>query len=440
MIPKLIYPSTILNTPPEVITRTDNILNKFLWNWKSAKIKKDIMIRTIKNGGIKVPCIDCKITSWKSIWAIRCLKNENEDPLWVHLVSSMLPTELTLTFLLKSRPNEKDLSKYCPNLPLFYRNIIINWVKVKSKILTTKEQIKNECIWLNNFILSNNNTLYSAVNIKNKLCSIKDICNENGSWKNLHQINTEFKTNLNFLDFLRIRQCIPYTWKQILNNNTLEDKSTEVHYNKMQRYKTLKSSTIYWLSVPFKHDMFTKPKSHIYWTDRYNIEDIGDYLISIFTCIRITTLQTLQYKVVNRIFNCNYWLNKIKIINSAKCRFCTEIETIEHYFYGCQKTHEFWNLIKNWWNQFRLITIGSISEKDVILSSVVDNKFTIVYNCILSIAKGSIYNNKSNNKQPDFYCFLVQLKYFLRIEEQIHIKNNTSTKFELLWSDISEQL
>jgi hypothetical protein len=79
LIPKIIYPSTILNTPKEAFTRAENFLSNFLWNWKSPKIKKDVIIRKIKEGGIKVPCIECKINAWKSLWAIRCLKNE-ENP------------------------------------------------------------------------------------------------------------------------------------------------------------------------------------------------------------------------------------------------------------------------------------------------------------------------------------------------------------------------
>jgi hypothetical protein len=129
LIPKIIYPSTILNTPKEAVTRIDKILNTFLWNWKSPKIKKDVIIRKIKDGGIKVPCIECKINAWQSLWAIRCLKNESETPLWVHLVSAMLPKELTLTYLLKSRPNLKDINEKCPNLDIFYKNIIDNWTK-----------------------------------------------------------------------------------------------------------------------------------------------------------------------------------------------------------------------------------------------------------------------------------------------------------------------
>jgi hypothetical protein len=67
LIPKLIYPATILPTPKEVIPKVDNIFKQFLWNWKTPKIKKDVIIRPIKDGGIKAPCIECKIEAWKSI-------------------------------------------------------------------------------------------------------------------------------------------------------------------------------------------------------------------------------------------------------------------------------------------------------------------------------------------------------------------------------------
>ena len=440
LIPKLVYPATILNTPKKVITRVEQILSKFLWNWKKPKIKKDLLIRNIKNGGIKAPCIDCKINAWQSIWAIRCLKNENEDPLWVHLVSAMLPDELTLGYLLKSRPTLSDLDNYCPHLPPFYCNIIINWVSIKTKDLITKDQIRNECIWLNNLIISNGKPLYSPRSIRNKLYYINDICKDDGTWKDIDQINLEFNLNINFLDYLRIRQCIPHLWKQILNNTKAEDKSMDIQYNKMKRYNTLKSRSIYWLLLPNKHDVSSLPNSHKYWIDKFKIDNVSNYLIAAFTCIRITSIQALQYKIINRIFNCNHWLTKIKILNDAKCRFCNNVETIEHYFYDCDKTSEFWKILKNWWNRFGIITINNITEKDVILGSLLDNNFTTVYNCILLIAKGSIYNTKSNNLQPDFYKFLVQLKFFLKIEEQINIKNNTLTKFETLWSDIFDNI
>jgi hypothetical protein len=63
LIPKLIYPSTILDVPPEVINKAKELIRTFFWNWKRPKIKLDMLVRKIEEGGIKYPCMDCKIKS-----------------------------------------------------------------------------------------------------------------------------------------------------------------------------------------------------------------------------------------------------------------------------------------------------------------------------------------------------------------------------------------
>jgi hypothetical protein len=219
-----------------------------------------------------------------------------------------------------------------------------------------------------------------------------------------------------------------------------EDKTTQINYNKMQRFKTLKCKTIYWLILPLKHDTTSVPNSHKYWCEKYKLERMREFLELTFSCIRITFIQAIQFKIINKIFNCNEWLTKIKIINNASCRFCDCVESIEHYFYGCEKTSDFWKLFKTWWNNFNLIHKTAITEKEVILGSLVDNKLTKSFNCILLIAKGSIYGNKSNNKQPDFFSFLMQLKYYLKIEEQLSVKNKNQTEFQIAWGDIANNI
>jgi hypothetical protein len=352
----------------------------------------------------------------------------------------MLPKELTLTYLLKSRPSMKDLNEKCPNRDNFYKSIIDNWTKIKNKLLTTKEQIKNECIWLNNLISSKGKPLYSTSCLRNNMHYIKDLYTKDGIFKSLEQLKTDYNQNLNFLDILRIRQCIPLKWKQILSNDVKEDKTTEVQYNKMKRFNSLKCKTLYWLILPLNHDIISVPNSHKHWIEKYKLETLDKYFELPFISIRITFIQALQYKIINRVFNCNEWLTKIKIIKNAKCRFCNKMETIEHYFYECEKTLDFWNIFKTWWNSFKLCRKINITECDVILGSLEDSKFTQNFNCLILIAKGTVYSDKSNNRQPDFYNFLVQLKFYLKIEEQINIKNKTQTKFEIQWGDIANNI
>jgi hypothetical protein len=131
LIPKLVYPCTILKTPQTIIKDVNTILNNFLWNWKKPKIKKDVIIRPVKEGGLKSPCFKCKLDAWKSKWAIRCLKITEDKPLWVYLIDYTLPKELTFKYLLTARPTEACLTKYCRELSNFYKEIILTWSKLK---------------------------------------------------------------------------------------------------------------------------------------------------------------------------------------------------------------------------------------------------------------------------------------------------------------------
>jgi hypothetical protein len=145
LIPKLIYPSTVLDVPCDIIKLASDLIKTFLWNWKSPKIKVDVLVRKIEQGGIKYPCLDCKIKSWKTLWAIRALKFEDKTPLWVRIVNSLLPTGITLNYLLKCKPTKKMLETFCPYLPVFYKEIVLNWTELNKQVnYITKETIKKK--------------------------------------------------------------------------------------------------------------------------------------------------------------------------------------------------------------------------------------------------------------------------------------------------------
>jgi hypothetical protein len=151
-----------------------------------------------------------------------------------------------------------------------------------------------------------------------------------------------------------------------------------------------------------------------------------------------TYLQTIQFKILHKIINCNFWLNKIKIKDTPKCRFCIEDETIEHYFFGCETTKSFWKVFQTWWNQFTLDEIDIIFEKDIILGYIRDTDIYKVLNCCILIAKSTIYQQKSYDKPPDIYKFHCELKEFLEIESLIALNNNCLSAFNKEWGDILE--
>ena len=66
-IPKLVYPLTVLNNPPQqTVQFLKNIMFNFLWDKKPDKIKRDIITQDYKDGGLKMIDIEKLIKSLKS--------------------------------------------------------------------------------------------------------------------------------------------------------------------------------------------------------------------------------------------------------------------------------------------------------------------------------------------------------------------------------------
>jgi exonuclease III len=440
LIPKLIYPSTILDVPDEVIKSLSDIVKSFFWNWKRPKIQLDTLIRKVEKGGLKFPCIKCKSKSWKMLWAIRALRLEETQPLWVRIVNKLLPNGLTLPYLLKSRPTKKMLTTYCPSLPDFYKEIILTWRKVNNMARTDNiEQIKNECLWLNEKITAKNIPLYCGISLQKGIKYITDLLSPDGSFLDHTEINRKFNTNWTFLDLLRVRMTIPNEWRKILLSDQEENLEPDLIYNKLHKLKLLKTKDLYVLLLEIEHDCNSITNSQLYWQNKYKLDE--DTMKSVYTlpyrASKLTTLQSLQYKILNKILNCNHWLYKIKIKELPTCRFCTEDETIEHFFFGCAVTKQFWHAFQTWWNALGNDIVEIIEEKDVILGYDPNEKRKLTFNCCILIGKKMIYETKNyKNKQPDLYTFHLDLKNIVETDRHVSIKNNKLDQFTDFWQNI----
>ena len=65
-----------------------------------------------------------------------------------------------------------------------------------------------------------------------------------------------------------------------------------------------------------------------------------------------TYLQTFQYKILNRLINCNFNLYKWKIKSEPYCDSCAIlIDTIEHHLFLCPLFKKFWEEMEIWLNK-----------------------------------------------------------------------------------------
>ena len=63
-----------------------------------------------------------------------------------------------------------------------------------------------------------------------------------------------------------------------------------------------------------------------------------------------------------------------------------------------------------------------------------------ILNSCIWIAKTTIYKSKNCKTQPNLRKFLLDLQDYIYIEENISIKNNTSSTFEAEWGEVVNQL
>ena len=130
-------------------------------------------------------------------------------------------------------------------------------------------------------------------------------------------------------------------------------------------------------------------------------------------------LQSLQYKILNRIISCNYNLHIWKIKPSPNCEDCEVPDTIEHYFFSCTSVTPLWKSLKEVFRRvfgvhFRLtvleVLLGIPCEKESVTSVI---NFSVLF------AKWYIYCQKQKELCININSLYRLLKH--RIDTEIFI-------------------
>ena len=92
----------MIDVPDGFVVKINSILYKYLWNWGGEKVKRSVLIRNIKSGGLKMPDLDTKITSWKSLWIRQILQSTN-IPIWAYILENKIGLKCSIKELFGGR-------------------------------------------------------------------------------------------------------------------------------------------------------------------------------------------------------------------------------------------------------------------------------------------------------------------------------------------------
>jgi len=158
---------------------------------------------------------------------------------------------------------------------------------------------------------------------------------------------------------------------------------------------------------------------------------------------RETKLQSFQTKIVHRIFACHYNLNLWSIKESASCHSCDlqAIDTLEHYFFFCTQSSNFWLEISHWWFRQCQVIIR-LNAFDILfgLSNPNDDCILNIMNYLILTGKWYIFTCKNEPKRMLLKEYLGKLKNRLEIEKYIMYNKGNAEEFHRSWDILLNNL
>ena len=419
-ISNLVYSMTMTNTPTYVLENAQKEINKFIWNNKPAKIRHSTLIGKCEWGGAKSVDIKIMMQALLIVWVSRLWFQSN----WNSVITLYLLQYGGIRFLLRCNYDYKNLE-----IPDFYKNILrySNYVIV--------EPHGNEIIWNNQDIRINNKPIFYKQWFEQGIIFIQDLCKENGDWFSYKQFTTKYDLKNCQLKFMGLINCL----KLLLRKNELYKNINLLPKPKIDFdnsiFHTTDGKKIDILKVKSKmfYDMiiernFEPPVAFIKWNMEIGMHE-NDFKLSIQNARMSTSdvrLLSFNFKLLHRLVNNNYNLNKWKIKDTSYCELCSDnkIDDTVHALVDCRWTCDKIELFLANIDPNREI-FGRLDWKKW-LFGVND----LAVNLLILVMKMYICQVRSSTKIFSVETLRKQIYYRILTDKKVL----TETRFKLKWS------
>ena len=447
-LPKLLYVSSNMPIPYEAIKEADCIISNFLWDHKKPKIKRNVMIQPIELGGLKAPDFSSMVKASRVAWVKRLLSPSKAK--WKTFLKTFVsPT--SLDDFIKTSLDHETIDHLNP----FYKQIFKSWIEIKRHPECATEFLE-EIIWNNRFIQApvenirqkKKTSLFFSDFYKAGITKIKDLISPNGDWMDLSLLSSKYDIKCNVLRYQRLKLAIPRDWFTEIKRyiSIIENDNSFVLPNKEHNFMTYDEKNIVKSSTKviynsFVGNKYVTPTSVEKWNTTFVIDEndwASIYRIP-YLCNRDTYLQSMQFRIIHRIFPCNKWFSVLKVSDTELCEFCGLSDTIEHYLYQCDKIGNFWSELQMWYNSISDVKV-ILTCKHVIFGLYYDNSAFHAINYIILLGKQYIRRQKYKDSPISIINFLVHLRIKLDIEREICKNNNSIDIFNKKWSQFIEYL
>ena len=182
---------------------------------------------------------------------------------------------------------------------------------------------------------------------------------------NYHVFTRKYDLNISYISYAGILSSIPRDWKRIIKDY---GKRVDAITNKnIDQITTLEKPSKSFYKKIISKKPFCNNKSHLKWQNDLHSEIDATrwkHIHSLpFKETKDSKLQTLQFRIIHRIFFTNTMLMKRQLLEHERCTFCNSArETVLHLFWDCTHSQTIWTCFLNVIREKYNITIARNPE------------------------------------------------------------------------------
>jgi len=424
---QLLYTSSMISMPESIQKRVNALVFSYIWNGPD-KIKRSVATADYDCGGLKMFNLKARVQAQNVLWVKRFF--EPYDAGWKEV----------LKFYLNKRGGSQmfisnmDLSKVPITLPPFYHQVFALWSGINSKQPITPEEIQNQMIWNNRFILIGQKSVFYSMWSELGLNKIRDLLDDNGQFLDFNSTGLH---KGQFLKWYGVISSIPILWRKNLGPRKIVNPDGDmVGWYTREGFKVLeitKSRDLYnHFNVCSGEAVSTyRMKQNYHFDDN---QCVNAYVLPLKVTLDCK-LRWMQFSIIHNILPTNSWLYKVGLRNDGLCPFCHLWCDLCHLFWECETTSSFMQEVKT---LFPFFPVLSSTE---IMYGIFDMKGNnILINHMILIFKKCVFKSCGLGQRPSISHFKNVLCDTYRLEKVIAQKKNKLDFHYRKWGEVVNQL
>ena len=397
-----VYKMTVLpSIPQKYVKQLNTMMSRFIWNQKRAKIPLNVLQLSKDMGGAGLVDFAKKDISLKTSWIQTLQTDVFLEELAYHF---LCPT--VKNFIWECNLKTKDILILFK--PSFWTDVLRGWSEWNFEdTMLCPEMIMKQSIWYNSNVRINNAPFLFKIPFNEGLRYVGQLFDIQGELISMDILKSMFQ--LSTMQLNCIISAIPKVWKQALKNK-VEIGKANTNYEMF--CKKSKSAAFIYKQLIEKESVL---KNAFYkWSVTVRNEIEFDEYVTLFKLIqKLTTnvkLRSFQFRFLHSAIIFNKQLFKWKMKQSNLCTNCKEsTENMYHFFFEC----DYAKRVYKWANDYcrKINSKDQINETDqCILTSLVNQESTHVFNFIFLLAKHYLYVTRCTNKNINHAEFIGRIE------------------------------